>query len=105
MEIGDGRNDLAEALRKVTTAGERVIVQRRGKGVAALVSLEDLALLEKLEDEVDLKTAQAALRERGEFPWEKVKAELGLRGLERGQKRDVSAAKPVKTRRGGRVKA
>ena len=52
--IAEIRDNLADALNKVAYAGERVILSRRGKGIAALVSMEDLELLERLEDETDL---------------------------------------------------
>lgn len=81
MSIVDFRNQLADPINRVMYQGERVVLERRGKDVAAVVSIEDLALLEKLEDEIDVKAARAALRERGEIPWEQVKADLQLRGL------------------------
>jgi prevent-host-death family protein len=62
--------------------GERVVVRRGRKAVAAVVSIEDLRRLQKLEDEEDLKDIREALKEakeKGTIPWEKVKAELGLR--------------------------
>jgi len=67
-----------KALRRASR-GQRFIVQRRGKDVAALVPLEDLDALERLEDEADLRAAREALAEPGpNIPWEKVKADLGL---------------------------
>jgi prevent-host-death family protein len=112
ISIVDFRNQLAEPINRVAYQGERVILERRGKGVAALVSMEDLALLEKLEDESDLKAARAAIKERGEIPFEKVKAELGLRGLgrvagpasstrERASKPRASAERKSKSRSTG----
>ena len=62
--------------------GERVVLRRGRKAVAAVVSMEDLKRLQKLEDEEDLRDVRAALKEakrKGTIPWEKVKAELGLR--------------------------
>jgi malate synthase len=59
--------------------GERVIVERRGKNLFALVSVEDLELLERLEDETDIRLARKAMREKGpNIPWEKVKKDLGV---------------------------
>jgi prevent-host-death family protein len=87
MEISilELRAKLAEAINRVAYQGERAVLTRHRKGVAALVSMEDLALLEKLEDEADIKAARAALREGGKpIPWERVKAELGLRGQGKG---------------------
>jgi prevent-host-death family protein len=57
------RSKLADTINRVAYQGERVVLHRRGKGVAAIVSMEDLALIEKLEDEADAKAARKALAE------------------------------------------
>jgi len=94
MNVVEIRNNLADALNRVAYQGERIVLERRGKGVAVLVSMEDLALLEALEDEADAKAARAALREAGTpIPWEGVKAELGLRGLGKGASTKGTTAK------------
>ena len=72
------RQQLADTLNRVAYKGERIVLERRGKDIAALVSLEDLALLEQLEDRIDLEAARAALKEPGSIPWDRVKARLGL---------------------------
>ena len=77
------RSRLADSVNRVAYQGERIVLERRGKGVAALVSMEDLALLEKLEDEADAKAARKAIaqmkrRKQKPIPWEQVKAELRL---------------------------
>jgi antitoxin (DNA-binding transcriptional repressor) of toxin-antitoxin stability system len=62
--------------------GERVVLRRGRKAVAAVVPMQDLRRLQKLEDEEDLRDVRAALKEarrKGTIPWERVKAELGLR--------------------------
>ncbi|HLQ43123.1 MAG TPA: type II toxin-antitoxin system prevent-host-death family antitoxin [Planctomycetaceae bacterium] len=82
--IKEIRDNLADALNKVAYAGERVVLARRGKGVAALVSMEDLELLEKLEDEADVRDAKRALAEmkrKGEkpIPLAVIKRRLGMK--------------------------
>ena len=82
--IKEIRDNLADALNKVAYAGERVVLARRGKGVAALVSMEDLELLEKLEDEADVRDAKRALAEmkrKGEkpIPLAVIKKRLGMK--------------------------
>ena len=73
------REDFAEILNQVAYAGERIILHRRGKNVAAIVSIADLQLLQDLEDRLDNAAADAALSEPGEsIPWERVKQELDL---------------------------
>jgi prevent-host-death family protein len=59
------RRNLSDALNRVAYGGERVVLERRGKGVAALVSLDDLAALEAAEDRRDIELAHAARAEGG----------------------------------------
>ena len=73
--------DLQTALARVK-AGERVVFRERKKAVGAFVPMKDLERLQKLEDEEDIRDARAALKEarkKGTIPWEKVKADLGLK--------------------------
>lgn len=78
MKVVDIRNNLADALNRVAYAGERIVLERRGKGVAALVSMEDLALLERIEDEQDIKAARKALKEKGGITLDEYKKKHGL---------------------------
>ena len=72
------RDDFAETLNRVAYRGERIILERRGKNLAALVPMEDLELLREIEDRMDLEAARRALKERGSVSWKKLKAHLGL---------------------------
>jgi prevent-host-death family protein len=66
---------------RVSENKERVLISRDGKPVAAVVPVEDLELIERLEDEIDLREAEKALedvRVNGTIPLEEVKAELGF---------------------------
>jgi prevent-host-death family protein len=64
---------------RASYGGERVILTRRGKPVAAIISAEDLAFFEELEDTDDVRAAQAALAEDPVgIPWEQAREELGL---------------------------
>jgi hypothetical protein len=58
------------------------MIHRRGKNVAALVSPEDLKLIEALENKIDLREARKAMAEakkKGTIPWSQIKKELGLK--------------------------
>ncbi len=77
--IKDIRDNLADALNRVADSGERIVLARRGTGVAALVSMEDLRLLETLEEEADLKAAKKARKEKGSVPLADIKARLGMK--------------------------
>jgi PHD/YefM family antitoxin component YafN of YafNO toxin-antitoxin module len=73
------REDMATAINKVAFGGERIVLQRNNKDVAALVSLDDLNLLKELEDRVDLVEIKKALREPGpNISWKEIKKELGI---------------------------
>ncbi len=60
-------------------AGERVVLRRRSKSVAALVSMEDIDLLQSLEIQADVKAALRARKETGVVPLEKIKARLRMK--------------------------
>ncbi len=79
ISITQIRDNLADALNRVAYGGERVVLKRRGKGVAALVSMDDLALLEELENQADIRAAKKALKEKGGIPLEKIKERLGMK--------------------------
>jgi prevent-host-death family protein len=79
LNITEIRDNLSDAISRVAYKGERILVRRSGKDVVAIVSLEDLAALEKMEDQRDVETARAALAESDErIPYDKVRRELGL---------------------------
>lgn len=77
--------DIDEAIRLVNADDARVIFERDGEPVAAVISLESLRLLLRLEDEeldrIDLEEIRRAEADRAQqerIPWEQVKSELGL---------------------------
>lgn len=74
------RREFADLVNRVAFSGERIVLERHGKGVMALVSVEDLELLERIEDKLDLSEARKRLADRGDnsISWKDVKAKLGL---------------------------
>ena len=83
VSAGKVRQDFAETVNRVAYGGERIVLDRRGRSLAALIPLEDLALLEELEDRQDAEEARKALADaqaKGErpIPWTKAKKKLGL---------------------------
>ena len=79
LEASELRQQIADALNTVSYAGQRIAINRHGKRVAVLVPVEDLAMLEAIEDRVDLAAARKALKEKGRIPWAEVKKELGMK--------------------------
>ena len=78
LSTSAARQKFSEIISKAEFAGERTILHRRKKPVAAVVPIEDLKLIERYEDELDIRDAKKALKEKGRIPWEKVKKDLGL---------------------------
>jgi len=77
ISISDAREHLADLGNRVSLRGERLVVERRGKDLFALVSVEDLELLERIEDKLDLDAIRAA-KDEPTKPWAKVKKAMGL---------------------------
>ncbi len=84
VTIKEARDQFAEIINRTAYGKERVLLTRRGKAVAALVPvevLEQIAVLEEMEDELDIRDAIAAYRQAkqaGTVSWEDLKAELNL---------------------------
>ena len=79
IAISQACEHLADLGNRVSQRGERLVVKRRGKNLFALVPLEDLDLLERLEDKTDIGLARKAMNEKDpNIPWAKVKKDLGL---------------------------
>lgn len=75
--LSKARGQLGTLVNRVSLRGERVLLNRNGKAVAAIVPLEDLELLRRLEDAADLRAALKARAEvgrKGTVPWKKLKA-------------------------------
>ncbi|HUG70574.1 MAG TPA: type II toxin-antitoxin system Phd/YefM family antitoxin [Pirellulaceae bacterium] len=80
MSIVELRDNLADTLNRIAYAGERIILERHGKPVAALVSMDDIRLIEQLEDESDVKAIRKARKQGGKpIPWEEAKRDLQRR--------------------------
>ena len=81
LTVSKAREVFAETVNRVAYTNERVMVERRGKAVAAMVPVEDVELLQFLEDHMDLDDARAAIAEakkKGSKSFSVLKKELGL---------------------------
>ena len=78
--VADARRDLSDILNRVVYGGERVVITRHGKDVAAIVSSKDLEALEKIEDMIDVTEAEKRLSEgrKNAIPYEAIRKEMGL---------------------------
>ena len=70
LNVVELKNTLGDVLNRAEYQGERFIVHRRGKDSAAIISIEDLRLFERLvehaEDRIDIEASPAALAESDE---------------------------------------
>lgn len=77
LPASQARSEFSELVNDVAFRGERVVLQRHGKDVAAIVPIADFELLEELENRIDLDLARKALKETGSrVPFDKLKREL-----------------------------
>jgi len=81
LNVSKAREEFPEIVNRAAYGNERTIVSRRGKDLAAVVSIDDLRLLELLAqeeiDRQDIADARAALKEA------KQKGTISLRDLMR----------------------
>ncbi|MCP4641907.1 MAG: type II toxin-antitoxin system Phd/YefM family antitoxin [bacterium] len=81
LSIVEARKQFSSLVGRASFGGERIILSKNGRCVAAVVPMADLELLQALEDKIDLADARAALneaRKKGAMPLEALKHELGL---------------------------
>jgi prevent-host-death family protein len=79
--ISEARESFSTTVNRVAFGGERVVLTRHGRRVAAVVPIGDLELLEQLEDAADLDDVRAALADpanRERVAWDDLKARLDL---------------------------
>lgn len=78
ISVTKARENLADILGEVRYAHKRIRLTSNGKGVGAIIPLEDLELLEAIEDKIDIDLADEAMKEKGSFSLDHILKELGL---------------------------
>lgn len=79
ISTADARKNFADIVNKVAYGSEPVVLTRRGREVAALVSMRDLELLRQIENRMDIEDAEKALADpEGNISAQEVWKELGL---------------------------
>lgn len=81
LSVGEIREQFAEILNRVKYGNSRTVVKRHGKEIAAVVSIDDLRLLERLEEILDrqaIKEADAEMDAHGTISWDDALRELGV---------------------------
>lgn len=71
LQVTEARSNLGEIITQAYYAGDRFVIKRRGKPLAAICSIKDLERLERLEREEDARKLRRAMkRTRGLTPIE-----------------------------------
>ena len=79
ISTADARKKLSNIMNRVAFGKETFVLTRRGEALAALVSVEDLKLLQEIEETLDVEDAWVARSESEEtIAWEELKKELEL---------------------------
>lgn len=81
ISTAETRKHMAELLNRAAYGGERFVVTRHGKELAAIVPLSDVTLLDRLRSLLDQKEFEAAVDEvksAGTRSWDDVKRDLGV---------------------------
>ena len=79
ISAADARKKFANIINRVAYGKESFVLTRRGEALAAIVSMDDLKLLQEIEEQMDIEDAWNARNEPGErIPWERLREELDI---------------------------
>ena len=81
MTVAEVVKNFDDIVNNVVHEDERIIITVEGKDAVAIVPMADLEYIEALEDELDILSAKAAMREmriHGTIPFAEVKKNLGI---------------------------
>jgi antitoxin Phd len=79
ITAADARKKFANIINRVAYGKESFVLTRRGEALAAIVSMEDLKLLQEIEEQMDIEEAWKSQNEPGEsISWEKLREELDI---------------------------
>ena len=79
ITTADARQKFSDIINRVAFGDDSFVLTRRGKPIAALVSIKELELLQELENKLDIEDAWKAKNEPGDpIPWEELKKELEI---------------------------
>lgn len=78
--VSDARDHLSDVVNRARYAADRIVLTKRGRDVGAIISIDDLRLLELLEDQLDVRAAKKVLEEsQGErIPYTDLRSDLDL---------------------------
>jgi prevent-host-death family protein len=96
ISVTKARENLADILGEVRYAHKRIKLTSNGKGVGAIIPLEDLELLEAIEDKIDIELADKANKDGPFYTLDQVLEENGLSREELSKPSVKTRKKPTK---------
>lgn len=83
LTVAQARSQFSEIMNRVNFGGERFVITRHGKPLAAIGHVEDIEFIERKENEIDLREARKALKRYaknpgGAMPYEEFRKTLGV---------------------------
>lgn len=101
IDATKARESFSDTIDRVRYTGQRVMVRKHGKDVAAIVPLSDLAAIEAMEDRRDADAARAVLRDPKTvfIPYADARKTLGRKaaGTRGGARTKAGSAAPTPT--------
>ena len=89
ITASEARDEFAEVINRVAYGGERVVIRRREKELAAVIPMEDLRLLERLieqeEDRIDVEEAEEIIAAIESGEEEVIPLDQAVREIEEGE--------------------
>ncbi|TAE61728.1 MAG: type II toxin-antitoxin system Phd/YefM family antitoxin [Nostocales cyanobacterium] len=67
ISASEARANFPDIINRAEYRGERILIQRHGKPAVAIISIEDLKLLEAIEDAIDSAKLRRAIEENTGF--------------------------------------
>lgn len=80
ITTAEAKDQFIELVNRAAHDKERIVLMRREKPVAAIISIEDFKLLESIQNKGDLEEAAEALKEaraQGSISLDELKADIG----------------------------
>ena len=82
ISTSEARAQFADIVNRAAYGGERTVLHRQKKPVAAVIPYEEYEFLERIieerEDEIDARLARKARKEKGSISLEELKRKLGF---------------------------
>lgn len=78
VSLVDARKSLTDIVNQVEFQNKQISITRHGKPAAVLISIKDAELLAKIEDIIDIREAEIAMKEGGSISSDDLRKKLRL---------------------------